>query len=280
MTGEHVEVAPEGAHVEGDVRRGLGAVEHDVRSLLPGEPGDLLDRIHGSERVRNVDHRDDARPIAQQRRETFHVELASVGDRRRQHFRPGALRNHLPGHDVRVVLHPGQEDFVPFPERVAAERRGHQVQALGGPADENDLFGGLRPEEPRHPATRTLVVLRRPLREDVDAAMDVRVGGLVHPVHRVEHRPRLLGARGVVEVGDRPAAHLLGEDGEVGADLFEVVGGGGNHAAKLALSRTRRSPSAARARTASTGTFSTTSPAKPRTRISRESMRPSPRERR
>ena len=111
----------------------------------------------------------------------------------------------------------------------------------------------------RHPPPGALVVLGRALRENVDAAVDVGVAGLIDVVHGVEHRARLLGAGGVVEVGDPLAADLLGQDREVAADLFEVVGGGGDHAAKLRLSRTRWSPAAASARTATTGTFSTTS---------------------
>ena len=259
---------------------GLGAVEHQVRPAFLRQPGDLVHRVHGAEGVRDVDHRDDAGPVAQERREAVHVELAPVGDRRRQHLRPGQVGDHLPGHDVRVVLHPGEEHLVSLAEGVTAERGGHQVQALGGTADEDHLVGRRRADELRHPSPRALVVLGGPFREDVDAAMDVGVTGLVDVVHGVEDRARLLGARGVVEVGDPLAADLLGQDGEVGADLLEVVGGRGDHAAKLRLSRTRVRPSFARPRTAATGTFSTTSPAKPRTRISWESILPSPRERR
>ena len=259
---------------------GLGAVEHQVGPAFLRQPGDLVHRIHGPEGVRDVDHRDDAGPVAQERGKPVHVELAAVGDRRRQHLRAGQVGDHLPGHDVRVVLHPGEEHLVPLAEGVAAERGGHQVQALGGAPDEDHLVGGLRPDELRHPPPRALVVLGRPFREDVDAAVDIRVAGLVNVVHGVEDGARLLGARGVVEVGDRLAADLLRQDREVGADLFEVVGGRGDHAAKLRLSRTRVRPSFARPRTAATGTFSTTSPAKPRTRISWESILPSPRERR
>ena len=280
MTGEGIEVAAETAHVDLQVGRGLGAVEHQVGAAFLGEPGDLLHGVHGAERVRDVDHRDDPGAVVQERGESVHVQFAGVGDGRGDHPGAGQLGHHLPGNDVRVVLHPRQEHFVPFAERVAAERGSHQVETLGGAADEDHLVRGPRADEPRHPAAGALVVLGGPLGEDVDAAVDVRVAGLVDVIHRVEHRPRLLGARGVVEVGDRPAPDLLPEDREVGADLVEVVGGGSGHQQKLALSRTRWSPSAARPRTASTGTFSTTSPAKPRTRISRESMRPSPRERR
>ena len=85
-------------------------------------------------------------------------------------------------------------------------------------------------------------MLGGPLGEHVDAPVDVGVAGLVHVVHRVEHRPRLLGACGVVEIGDGPAADLLPEDREVGADLVEVVGGGSGHLPKLVHSRTRWSP--------------------------------------
>ena len=60
------------------------------------------------------------------------------------------------------------------------------------------------------------------LRELVDPAVHVRVGGLVERAQRVEHLLGLLRRRGRVEVGERLPVDLLLEDREVGAKLARI----------------------------------------------------------
>src|SRR3954451_8266962 len=64
--------------------------------------------------------------------------------------------------------------------------------------------------------------LGRALGQHVDAAMAVRVRGLVTLRHRVENLPRLLRARGRVEERERLAVDLLLEDREVAAQYLRV----------------------------------------------------------
>ena len=91
---------------------------------------ELGDGVHGAERVRDVRERDDLRPRAKQR-PNVGIELTVVVDRR--HAQPGAglLADHLPRHDVGVVLEPGDQDFVAGVQRcrpsVAATRLMHSV---------------------------------------------------------------------------------------------------------------------------------------------------------
>ena len=75
-----------------------------------------------------------------------------VVDRRHAQARAGALAQHLPGHDVGVVLHVGDQDLVARRRRGAPEALRHQVDRLGGAAHEDDLARRSRgAEEARAP---------------------------------------------------------------------------------------------------------------------------------
>src|SRR5207302_4383794 len=79
-----------------------------------------------------------------------------------------------------------------------------------------------RIDEVRDLVPCALVLGGRTLRERVDAAMDVRVGRLVERPELVQHLPGLVRADRGIEIGERLAADLLLEDGEVGAQLARV----------------------------------------------------------
>ena len=52
---------------------------------------------------------------------------------------PLLVAEHLPGHDVRVVLQSGDQDLVAGSDILAAVGLGDQVNAFGGAAHEDDL---------------------------------------------------------------------------------------------------------------------------------------------
>src|SRR5439155_19243892 len=93
---------------------------------------------------------------------------------------------------------------------------GDEVDRFGRVADEDDLaLGGGVDERPDLLAS-ALEPRGRALAELVDASMHVCVRRLVEGRHRVEHLPRLLRARGRVEIDERLAVEVLLEDREVG----------------------------------------------------------------
>ena len=282
VAGHGVEVAAQFPHFDAQVRGRLRPVHHHERAVLPRRLRHLPHRVHRPQRVRDMHQRNDLHARGQAAAEVVEVEFAGVGDGNRRD--PGADRfgHHLPGHDVGVVLHLGDQHLVTLAQRVAPQTGGREVQPLGGAPQEDDLLRGLRGKEGGHPRPRLLVLPGGPFRQDMDPAVDVRVAGLVHPVHGVEDRPGLLGARGVVQVGDRLPPRLLAQDREVAADPLEVVrrGRAAHAGGSLQRGRIAASSASARARTGAAPARSMTSPANARMRISRESIAPRPRERR
>ena len=88
---------------------------------------------------------------------------------------PFLFAENLPGDDIGVMLHGGDEHLVPGSNLGPPVGLSYEVDGLGGAANEDDL-----PLRPRidvaarlHPGV--LIGLGRPLAELVDAAVDVRI---------------------------------------------------------------------------------------------------------
>src|SRR6185436_12680638 len=89
------------------------------------------------------------------------------------------------------------------------------------------LAGVRGPDEEPYLLSRRFVGVGGAHGERVHAAVDVRVIGLVDRSLGLDHRARLLGGGGVVEVDEGPAVDPLPQDRELAADLLDVQGGRG-----------------------------------------------------
>ena len=115
--GDGDEVGAERLHVEADVRRGLGGVAGEDRAALVrpvGEPAGVGDR---AERVRDDVRGDDLHVLEVGDR--VEQQVAVVVDRDDPEVGAGAVRDVLPGDEVRVVLELGREHDVARPSRAS-----------------------------------------------------------------------------------------------------------------------------------------------------------------
>src|SRR3954468_12443254 len=162
------------------------------------------------------------------------VQPPVVGEAEPAQGRPGALAQLLPRHEVAVVLHLGHHDLVALTHGVPAERVllrrggvgervGHEVDALGGVAGEDDLAVVLGPDEAGDLGPGRLVEVGRLLGQLVRAAVHGGVVVLVEVPLGVEDGARLLRGRPGVEVDQLlPVAHGAGQNREVGPDRLGV----------------------------------------------------------
>ena len=215
MTAERVEVGSEGLHVDRHVRHRLGAVDQDERTCRVGHLDHLGDRVDRAQRVRHVGERDQLRLEAEEHLEHVEAEDAVVGDRDELEVAVALLDEELPRHEVRVVLHLGQDDDVAAVDVGPPPGVGDEVDRLGRVAGEDQLVavGGI--DEPGDADTRGLVGGGRPLADRVDAAMDVGVVLAVVVGDGVDDDVRLLARRRRVEVDQAMTVDLLVEDREV-----------------------------------------------------------------
>ena len=141
-----------------------------------------------------------------------------------EHFQPAFLGKHLPGHDVAVVLHPGQHNAVAWGQVGTAPSLGDEVDAVGRAGHEEHLLGGRRVEVGAHRLAGRLVGLRGLLGQGVHPAVDVAVAfGQVFGLG-LNDRQRLVGRRRAVEVGQRIAVHFPVQDRELRADGVDGEG--------------------------------------------------------
>ncbi len=221
VTGPGVEVGVDLTHVERQLGHRLRAVDEADRAGGPDAPRHLGDRVDRAEHIRHVRERRQLDPsLGQHLVELVERELALLVDL--QVAEPGALllAEDLPGHDVRVVLHVGDEHLVALAHVVATPGVGDQVDRLGRVAGEDGALG-VPAHELGDPLTGRLEQLGRLARQLVHAAMDRRVGVALEAVHCLDHLARALRGGGGVEVGDPLPVELAGQHREVGGDVHQ-----------------------------------------------------------
>src|SRR5262245_55862683 len=127
-----------------------------------------------------------------------------------------------------MVLHRGDEDFLPHFDERPAVALGDEVDPLGGATNEDDLSIVRGVEKAGHLGAGTLKDLRGLLAQEVDPAMDIRVLRQVILSDRIEHVLRFLARGRVVEVDERFPVNLLLENGKVVPNSFDSKRGLGS----------------------------------------------------
>lgn len=252
MAGEGDQVDAERGDVERHVRRGLGGVEHGERPDRPRRLDQAGDGGDGAQHVGLVGEGHDLGALGEQGVEVAEVEREVVGDRDPAQRGAGAAGELLPGHQVRVVLHLGDEDLVTLAHPQALrgggvavpERARREVQRLGGVAGEDHLVRRGGAEELRHPLPCPFVGVGRRTGHAVRAALDRgvvvgQVGDL-----RVDHLLRPLRGGPAVEVDHRGVViEHAGQDREVRADRLDVeLSAGCTHRRGSSFARARSGP--------------------------------------
>ncbi len=166
VAAEGIEVDAQVLHVDLEVRHGLRPIDEHERAGRVRHLGHLLDRVDGAQRVRDVGERHELWLEPEQDLEHVEAQDAVVGDRDELEVAVDLLDEELPRHEVRVVLHLGQDDLVAPADVPPAPAVGDEVDRLGRVAGEHDLVavGGVdepgdaspaSARRPRSPARRS-----------------------------------------------------------------------------------------------------------------------------
>ena len=127
----------------------------------------------------------------------------------RSHAQPRALffTEDLPRHDIRVMLHARDQNFIARTHLSAAVGLRDEVNRFGGASHENDFFGRRGIQEGLHRAARGFMLPRGKFGEEMHAAVDVGVFVFVIVAEGVDHHLRLLRGSRVVQIHERLAAN-------------------------------------------------------------------------
>ena len=221
---EGEEVAVERRHVDRPVRHRLRRIDQH-----PGADGvrlarQLGHRIDRAQRVGDVDQRHQLDPPVEQAVEGVEVQRAIVKQRARHQFGAGQLSGDLPGHDVGMVLHAGDQHAITGLEVGTAPAPRDQVDRVGAAHGEDDLLRGGGAKEAGDGGARFLVQGGRAHAALVQTAVHRAVLAAQEAIHAFDDGERLLGGGGAVEVDERLAVRRALQAGELGADRRDFAG--------------------------------------------------------
>src|SRR5439155_23284962 len=222
VAGEGKKVAAEVAHVHRQVRHALRTVQKDQRAVRVGKLRELLYRVDRAEHVRHVRHGYQSRFWSNQRARCWEVEDALVRNWNRSHLCAGVGGNHLPGQQIAVVLRLRDDDLVAGLEISLAPGAGREIDRLRRIPDEDHRARVRRADKARDLDPNLFVLRRRLFGEDVDAAMDVRVGILIIPRYGLDDRAWFLRGRGIIQVDQWLTVDLAREDRKIGPHALHV----------------------------------------------------------
>ena len=217
---EREKIAIQLLHIDRKMRHTLRAVHQEVGTGVVRHPRHLAYGIHRAEYVAHLAAAHQAGALIEQRGVGFEVQTPLVVHRHDAQREAPPLACQLPGHNVGVVLHDGDNHLIALAQEGLRKRRCDEIEALGRPSRENNLGRGTRIEERAYPFARRFVQRGGFLRKRVDAAMHIGVAGGVERVHGLQHGAGLLCRGGIVEIHQRAAVHLTAQYGKI----FAIVG--------------------------------------------------------
>ncbi len=222
MRGKDEKVTTELGHVDRHMRHRLAAVQEHRNTRSTGLLDNRLGRIDGPERVRDMDDGKKLGPLGQQAVESFQIEFASLSHRNHLERRPGLLRGNLPGHDIGMVLHVRDENFITRLQNRFHEAVRHEIDALGRATGKYDLVRVRRADQAGHFGPGVFVGIGRLFAQVMHATMDVGIFLRVVARQCVDHRLRLLRSGPIVQIGQWLTPHLGLQYGKIGACLRVV----------------------------------------------------------
>ena len=204
------------------MRHGLRAIDQHRHAVFMRNRDHFADRRDRAQCVRNMGHRHELRIRVEQLAIVLDQQFATVIDGHHANLRAPLFRDHLPGHDVRVMLQRGQDDLVAGIEELPAVTLRHQIDAVGGAAGENALtrFGGI--DEGLHLVPCLFIFSRRGFRQVMHRAVNIGVlrAAVFHPA--LDDRLRHLTGGCIIQENQWLAIDLQAQDRKLAAQCGDI----------------------------------------------------------
>ena len=164
---------------------------------------------------------DKAGAIAEQVLVGLHIHLSAVVNGHDAQGNALALTDKLPGYDIAVMLHHGDDDFIAVLKHLA-KRGGDKIDALGRATGKDHFLDTTRVDKGAHLFAREFHQIGGLLREGVHAAVHIGLIMVVHLVYGLNYLTRCLGCCGIVKVDEGAALYLTLQDGIILTNLVDV----------------------------------------------------------
>ena len=198
VSAESQEVAADVAHVDRYMRCTLRSIHQHGDAMTVSQGRNVLDRIDRAQDVAHMGQTDETCALGDILVEQVDAQPPVVGNGQMPDHNASLHGLHLPRHDVRVVLHVGNQHLVARLHLRLAEGSRHKVDGLRRAASEDNLVGATGVDELTDALAGRLVQLGSFLRKVMHAAMHVGVDVQILVAHSIEHGERLLRGSSIV----------------------------------------------------------------------------------
>ncbi len=140
-----------------------------------GLADDLLHRIDGAQGIGYMHHRHQSGTFIEQLPEFIHDEIAIIVNGDYAQLRPGLFTQQLPGHDIGMVFHLGDDDLVTVTDVGTTITLCHQVDGIRRPAGEDDLLNGRCIDKCSNLISRLFICRGGLFTQCMHAAMDIGI---------------------------------------------------------------------------------------------------------
>src|SRR5262249_20335415 len=161
VSGKGVEVTVQSLHVDFKMGHSLCTIDQYRNTFLVCQLYNLADRIQGPKRIRDVCDRDDLCAGCEECFKLGKQQLATIIDGSDPQLCASFLAQNLPGHDVRMMLHGGDQHFIATLNMSAAIGLGHQVNRFRCTPNEDDFTHLRGIHKPLHRPASLLVLFGR-----------------------------------------------------------------------------------------------------------------------
>ena len=138
---EYEEISVERLDIDRQMWRRLCAIHQHRHPTSVSQCDDFFDWIDGPERVGNMSHGDKLGSRAEQLWELLEDQFTAVIKGHDPEGRASLSGEQLPGYDVRMMFHRGEDDLVARTDIFPTVALGNQIDRLGSSTDEDDFFG-------------------------------------------------------------------------------------------------------------------------------------------
>ena len=129
----------------------------------------------------------------------------------------------MPGHDVGVVFHNRQDDFIARLHAGGRPTVGYKIDRLRCARGKNNMLIRRRIQKPRNGGSGGFILVCCKVRKVVQATVNIGIFMTIGGSYRVYHHLRLLRGCAIIKVNQRFAVHLPRQNRELAANFGNII---------------------------------------------------------
>ena len=223
MSGKNIKIRIQILYVYRHVRNGLGTVYKYWYSLFVGKLNHLLYRIYCTQHIGDMGYADNLRTFRKQSLIFVYQKFAPVVHRNNLNGNTSFGSQQLPGNDITVMFHNGEDHFVTFLHKLFTKTGYKQIDTLRRSTGEDNFVrtGGI--DKLPHCFTGSFMQFRSLLRKKMYTTMHVGVDRIIFICNGIYYTTGFLGSGPIIQINQRLAIYLTGKYREISSYLLKII---------------------------------------------------------